>query len=688
MIKKLAVTALLFIFVAMSANFTVFANITTTYTYTIGVNLSWIRTQNAYTPGAILMRDLGLRNPEDIVVRDGRIYVADTGNHRIVVYDFTTGEYEEFGQDILRFPTGVFVTNAGHVYVADRYYVYAFDTNREVYLQIGEPDDPVFSERSIWLPHSVVVSSRDTIFVAGYGAFEGLMMFDLTGTFLGYFGANPRERTPLDVIRDFIDTEAQQQRRFLRNPLPVDGIAIGPNDLIYTVTATPFASLWGRDSDLRNSIRILNMAGNNILHTFDGVRMTDEEDFSIIAVSPRGFIYVATPTGMISQYDHYGMLIFSFGGRALSSDRVGLFSSISSLYVDENDHVFVLDRLRAQVQVLYPTSFAIATHNAIEAFQTGDYVNSLRLWEELLVLNGMCRLAHNGRGRALFALGRYAEAREHFVYTFNRDDYSEAFWAIRDSWIANNSGTVALLVIISSVLLYVLNFWNKKTKVITHAWDKVTYRPRSNRLCSDIFYVFTMLRHPIDSYYDLKVGNRGSVLSATIVYLIAFIIYFCHILFTSFLFGFGFFLQFMSPVFYALMVIVPLFLWVVANYLVSTINEGEGSFKNVYIGTAYAFAPYIVFMPFLIIISYFLTLNEGFVYRMFEGVIMAWTAIYIILMVLEMHRFSFMGMVRNILITFFAIMVGSLGAVLVFLFASQVAQFGADVFREVFFRAF
>ena len=687
MTKKIA-ASLIFVLLVISMTTTIFADISTTYTYTIGVMRNWIRTQGAYMPGAILMRDVDLRNPEDLVVHNGYIYVADTGNRRIVAYNHVTGEYETFGEDVLHTPRGLFVTPEGHVYVACQNGVFAFDLNRELYLQIGRPTNPIFSERSIFLPQSVVVNRHGTIFVAGQGAFEGLMMFTPEGEFLGYFGANPRELSFMDTMRDLLDTEAQRERRLLRNPLPVSDIAIGPNGLIYTITATPFGTNFGMDSDLRNSIRILNMAGDNILMSQGGVRMIDQENFNSIAVSPRGFVFAATPEGVIVQYNAYGEVIFSFGGRALSSDRVGIFSVISSLYVDENDHVFVLDRVRNQVQAFYPTAFAIATHDAIEAFETGDYESSLVLWEELLVLNGMSRLAHDGRGRALFALGRHDEAREHFRFTHNRPDYSEAFWEMRDQWIAQNSAVGAFIIIIVSLVLYILSKWNKKTGIVSRTWDKITYRPRNNRLCSDMLYLFKVLRRPIDSYYDLKIGKHGSVLSASIIYLLAFAVFFMNMWLTSFLFGWEFMLTFISPTLLMIGFFVPLFLWVVANYLISTINEGEGSFKNVYVGTAYAFAPYIIFMPFLILISYVLTLNESFIFQIYEGVVIVWTALYFILMVLEMHRFTFLGMVRNVLLTFFAIMVGSLGVLFVFLFASQVTGFGMDIFREVFFRAF
>ena len=680
--KKLtAVIVLIFILQSVMA---VYADTPTTYTYTMGVDDWWIRTQSAYMAGAVHMQDLNLRNPEDVVVRNGIIYVADSHNRRIVAYNPLTGEYEIIGEGVLTLPTGVFVTDEGHIYVADREAVWAFDANREVYLEIRRPVSDIFSERTTFQPRRVLVSSRGTIFVSSVGTFEGIMKFDPQGEFLGFFGANPRRERPIDILRDLIDTEAQQQRRLHRIPNPVNDIAIGPNDLIYTVTANPFLRTWGRDPGTNNSIRVLNMAGTNILLTEH--RIVDEDNFSSIAVSSRGFIFVASETGMITQYDSHGDVIFSFGGRALTSDRVGLFATISSIYVCVHDYVYVLDRTRGVVQILYPTSFAIATHNAIEAFETGDYARSLELWEDLLVLNGLSRLAHDGRGRALFALGRFDEAREHFRFSFNREEYSDVLWEVRDAWIAANSGTAAGVIVLLIILLQVIKYVNKKTGIITRGWDIAAAPVRNNRLLSDLCYMTRVLRHPIDSFYEIKTGNRGSVLSATIIYLLAFAVLLGEFFLTSFLFSFFNNMRFISPMYVTAFFFLPIFAWVVGNYLVATINEGEGSFRNVYVCTAYAWTPNILLVPFLIVLSHFFTFNESFIMTMGYTIAFGLVAIYHVLMVFEVHQFNFMNTVRNILITFFAITVGAVGGIVVFLFASQVVNFSMNIFREVFFR--
>ena len=53
------------------------------YTWTQGPNGKMVYTQTAYTPGTTIQA--GFSNPEDMHVYDGKIYVADSGNKRIVV---------------------------------------------------------------------------------------------------------------------------------------------------------------------------------------------------------------------------------------------------------------------------------------------------------------------------------------------------------------------------------------------------------------------------------------------------------------------------------------------------------------------------------------------------------------------------------------------------------------------------
>ena len=85
----------------------------TTKTYTLrkeSGNSLLIPTQDAYLTGDALFLDDPLRMPEDLYWIDSRLYVADTGNGRIVCQDLESGEIHTYGEGILVSPSGVFVT--------------------------------------------------------------------------------------------------------------------------------------------------------------------------------------------------------------------------------------------------------------------------------------------------------------------------------------------------------------------------------------------------------------------------------------------------------------------------------------------------------------------------------------------------------------------------------------------------
>ena len=57
-------------------------------------------------------------------------------------------------------------------------------------------------------------------------------------------------------------------------------------------------------------------------------------------------------------------------------------------------------------------------------------------------------------------------------------------------------------------------------------------------------------------------------------------------------------------------VVVPLLLWVMANWCLTTLFDGEGSFKDIFIATSYSFTDSDACTP-LVILSNMLAQNEG-----------------------------------------------------------------------------
>ncbi len=660
MLKK-RLAALFAVLLALSLT-TVSAGSNTTYTYTISVDGEWIRTQDAYMPGNIYLRNKGLSLPSDLFLWKEELYIADTGNKRIFIYNPESDTQRIIENEALQEPSGLFVDKDGTIFVADpkAEALFLFAQDGTLLKTIGRPDSYLFSKASEYKPKSVAVSSQGNIFVVGTGAHEGLMQFDRDGEFQGYFAANKRALSLTERIQDMFLSETQKESLSLRLPRPIESIDISPRDLISSVTQSGEVSYaWSEaEAKTENLVKLYNMAGENILSR--NKLMNDEWNFVDVACDAYGNLFAVSLTGLIYEYNSSGEVIFSFGGRALTEERSGMLSQAAAIDISEDGMLYVLDKERALVQLLYPTEFAVATHRAIYELDRGNYAESEESWQALLRMNGMSKIAHLGYGKLQFLQQEYGEALEHFRIANDKEQYSDAFWELRDQWFHSYMPYLLAGAALAAVLLWIRGRYKRRRAALL-----LTEKPPSapppergwRRLVREAVYAKSMLSHPIDGYYYLKKNVHGSVPAAFVLYILAFVVFACDLLLRGFIFNANS-LQSLEPSMVVIMFVVPAVLWVVGNYWVSSINEGEGSFRNVLISTAYALTPYVVITPFVIVLSYILTRNEGFIisFLWLTGVI--WSGVLLFVGVKETQNYSARETVKNIFLTlFFMVMV-------------------------------
>jgi uncharacterized membrane protein (GlpM family) len=124
-------------------------------------------------------------------------------------------------------------------------------------------------------------------------------------------------------------------------------------------------------------------------------------------------------------------------------------------------------------------------------------------------------------------------------------------------------------------------------------------------------------------------------------------------------------------------------IWNAANYLVSTISDGEGRLRAVIIGSAYSLFPYALFALPVALISNVLSLNEAFLFNFSMDIIFAWTGLMLFIMVKEIHNYSFFETVRNILITIFTMGLFVLTGYIMYVLFSQLFDFISAILQEV-----
>ncbi|GHV42574.1 hypothetical protein FACS189490_11830 [Clostridia bacterium] len=651
----------------------------TAYTYGVSADGgTYMRMQDAYIPVGATLANIGLNAPEDLFWRDGALYIADSGNGRIVKYIPSTGEYAAFGEGELKRPTDVVVLKDGRVAVADydagQIVVFENSIGGAVLSRIGRPEDVLYGA-SPYKPRKIAADSYGNLFVISEGTHEGILQFGVDGAFAGFFGANKTKGLNfVEWFQKTFYTDEQKAKLFFRNPPNIVSLTASDKDLVYTVT----------QNDNNDAIKKLNLAGVDVL-PYSG-EMLGENNYADVTVTNDGFIFAVTSTGSIEMFDDDGLLNLMFGGRAAGSERSGLLSVASAIAVDDEYNIYVIDKERGLLQTFYPTEFSALLHEANNAYNNGDYGRSLTAWREILRMNPTTLIANLGYGKCLFQLGDFKHAPEYFKLTRNFSYYSDSAWENRTAWMRTNMRTLIIVFVSAAAVLLVVGLIRKKHDFLAPAKKNWNILLANNRWLKDALVVpLKMIRRPIDCVYDLKHGRDGSIGSAGFLYFAAFIMSFASRMLTSFIFGGGIGYR-MNPLILALTTILPFALFITGSYLISSINDGEGRLRDMYVATAYALTPYIIFTPVMIALSHFLTLSESFIFLFGNVLIIGYAAVLVFLVVKEIHCYTIFRAVANILLTAAFMIIAVLALIVLFILYRQLLNFAASLLEEVRYR--
>ena len=648
-------------------------------TYTVDGYGYVTETQTAYLPYETITKigEEALIAPTDFtLLNDGYMYILDSGNRRVVVSDMEANLLATFGESVLENPKGMYVT-ADHIcYVADRdaKKIFVFDENGELIQSYGRPEAAMYGETQDFLPLKIVVNEAGTMYVICESNTNGIVQISPVdgGTFLGYFGTNATDPSLWNIIWRSILTDAQRAKMQANIPATPDNMAIDEKGLIYTVTR-------GEEYE---TLKRLNIAGTNMIDK-DNVERYEEVP-AAVAVGNHDNVFVASQMGYIYEYNNEGELLFVFGGSDDGQQRIGLSTKVEAIQIDTENKIYVLDSDKAQIQVYEPTEFTNHLHSALYLFSKGRYTESKEPLEEVLKMNNLFDYANMAMGRALYKEENYADSLYYSKLAKDYDGYSDSFWEIRNNWLKRNLATVIVIVFILFVLKKVIDILDKK-KHILDAPRKVLERFGNIRIVSEIRYMFYYMRHPIDGCYGIKREGRVSVLSSNILlfFIMVFYVvnkYFCGFLLKNVREGSY---DILSDIGFILIVLV---LVVGCNYLMCTINDGEGKFKHIYCSFIYSMAPYVVFMPFLFILSHVLTYNEVFFIEFGNLFMVVWIAILGFLAIKEINNYTVKETFKIIFLTLFTIFIACLLAFIIYVLWAQVFDFIQSLFGEVVYR--
>lgn len=645
-------------------------------TYTVDGYGYVTETQTAYLPSKTITKigDEFLFAPTDFtILDDGYMYILDSGNKRVVVSDMNGELLDIFAEDVLVNPKGMYVTSDHTCYVADRdaRSIFVFNADGELIQTYGKPDHPLYGNQLDFLPLKIVVNESGTMYVICESNNNGIVQISPVdgGTFLGYFGTNNTSASLWRIIWRAIQTDAQRAKSQGNLPSTPDNMAIDEKGLIYTVTR----------GEKQDTLKRLNIAGTNMIEA-----EAYEEVPTAVAVGNHDNVFVASSQGYIYEYNNEGELLFVFGGKDDGQQRIGLSTKTEAIQIGTDDKIYVLDSDKAQIQVYEPTEFTNLLHEALQLFSKGRYTESKEPLTEVLKMNNLFDYANMAMARALLQEENYEEALKYAKLAKDFDGYSDAFWEIRNDWLKRNMVSVILLIVALVVIKKVIGLLDKKKGILTKPRE-VMKRFGEKKLVKELKYVGFFMKHPIDGCYGIKRQGRVSVLSAnilTVIMILFFVInkYFC-----------GFLLKNVREGYYDIasdigLILVALLLITGCNYLMCTINDGEGKLKHIYCSFVYSMGPYLMLMPVVFAISHVVTFNETFFVDFAYIFMFVWIAVLIFLSIKEINNYSAKETFKIIGLTIFTILIAVLLAFIIYVLWTQVFDFIKSLCGEVVYK--
>ncbi len=637
-------------------------------TYTLSSSDRLIPTQTAYIPVGVLGADLGLNAPEDIFYLEDLFYIADTGNKRIVVMDMTGALVDTYEFDEFESPTGIFV-KAEYLYVADKVAKAVFQINMDtktITQTVNKPISPIYGQQNDFVPSKVAVDSSDSIYIIGEGSTSGVIQVNYAGEFVGYLGINTVALSLRKILYNFF---VQDSDLASSTPPSPTNLALGAKGSILTT-----------NTNVRETFKRLNISGINTL--FD-TTVYPSVGLSDIWMNNENYIYLVADTGEVYEYDSNGNMLFYFNTNDTTlTQTLGLTSQAKGIGTDSIGNLYILDKGYNSVQVYQRTVFVDLVHEAVTMYNDGKYVESKPIWEEIIRQNSSFALAHSALGSALAKEGEYQAALSEFYDAKDYKGYSDTFWEIRNVAIQDSLGTWVISLLGIYVTLKVLGKVFRKSSVY-EIYQEKKKKVLNKKLISEVVYSVNVIKRPNDMFFGIKRYNSASYLSGFIVFFLFILVYLINVYATGFLFREANLNNIMIQL---SMVIGIFFLYVVVNYLVSTLNDGEGRFKDVLISTSYVLVPFILFTLPMTFLSNYLTYNESFIFSFYHQIILGWTIILIVLSIKSVHNYTFWETVKNILIIIFGMFILILIGLLIYSFLGQLIEFILSIIKEVIYR--
>lgn len=193
------------------------------------------------------------------------------------------------------------------------------------------------------------------------------------------------------------------------------------------------------------------------------------------------------------------------------------------------------------------------------------------------------------------------------------------------------------------------------------------------------------MTHPMDGFWDLTHEKRGSIAAANTILILTLVARIMNLQFTGIVYQ-AVYWEGINIFLYLASILFPLALWCVGNWALTTLFDGKGTLKQVYMATCYAIAPYPLIQFPLIVFSNVTTKDEAAFYWALSSFTIAWCGLLIIAAMMQIHEYKISKTILCTIGTIFAMLVMIFILLLFFSMISQGIAYFVSLYKEILFR--
>ena len=196
---------------------------------------------------------------------------------------------------------------------------------------------------------------------------------------------------------------------------------------------------------------------------------------------------------------------------------------------------------------------------------------------------------------------------------------------------------------------------------------------------------FYVCKHPFEGFEDVRWKKAYSSKVALVIVLCLFLVTVAGRLMTGFVFQTNFEKVFnVVPLFSSSVLIF--FIWVVGNWSLCTLFNGEGKMQQIMCVTAYSLVTYIISQIVYIFASNVMTRQEGSILSFISYIGIVWSVVLVISAMKAVHQYSMPKTLLAIVFTLVAMVIIVLVLILLVSMFQQVVMFVYSIYTELMYR--